>query len=116
MEEVNEMNSQNNKELRVSTRFRVSNPKRFITIVVLVLWIAFSCFYIIRDLWQDFQVSQLNDALNQGYTTAVTQLYEQVNNEDCSAVTLTNGDDSLQLINVACLQAAEGAATETPIQ
>jgi hypothetical protein len=116
MEELNDLKTQN-KELKVAARFRITNPKKFVVALLLVLWIAFSVFYIARDLWSDFKVAQINNALNQGYTTAVTQLYEQASNEECNPVKLTNGEnEEIQLINVSCLQAAEDSATTTPIQ
>lgn len=115
MEESNELKSQN-KELKVSTRFRINHPKKFVVALIFTLWIVFSIFYIVRDLWSDFQVSQLNNALNQGYTTAINQLYEQANNEECSPVKLTNGEEEMQVINVSCLQTAEPGAEETPVQ
>ncbi len=113
MEELNEIKSQNN-ELKVATRLRVNNPKKFVVALLLVLWIVFSIFYIVRDLWSDFQVSQLNNALNQGYSTAVNQLYEQASNKECNPVKLTNGENEIQVISVSCLKAAEGEAT--PVQ
>jgi len=116
MEELNELKTQN-KEIKVATRFRVNNPKKFVVALLLVLWIVFSVFYIIRDTWSDFQVSQLNNALEQGYATAVNQLYEQASNEECSPVKLTNGENEMQLINVSCLQTPEGAENqEVPVQ
>ncbi len=105
MEGLNELMSQN-KEIKVATRFRINNPKKFVVALLLVLWIVFSVFYIIRDVWSDFQITQINNALNQGYATAVNQLYEQASNKECNPVKLTNGENEMQLINVACLQAA----------
>lgn len=115
MEELNELQSQN-KELKVAARFRINNPKKFVVALLLVLWIAFSIFYIARDLWSDFQVSQLNNALNQGYSTAVNQLYEQASNKECNPVKLTNGENEIQVINVSCLQAAGGETEVAPVQ
>lgn len=115
MEELNEAISQN-KELKVATRFRINNPKKFVVALLLVLWIGFSIFYIVRDLWSDFQVSQINNALNQGYATAVNQLYEQASNEECNPVKLTNGENEMQVINVSCLQAAGTETEGQPVQ
>lgn len=115
MEELNESISQN-KELKVATRFRINNPKKFVVALLLVLWIGFSIFYIARDLWSDFQVSQINNALNQGYATAVNQLYEQASNEECNPVKLTNGENEMQVINVSCLQAAGTETEGQPVQ
>ena len=115
MEELNELNSQN-KELKVATRFRVKNPKKFVVALLLILWIAFSIFYIARDVWSDFQVDQINNALNQGYATAVNQLYEQASNEECNPVKLTNGENEMQVINVSCLQAAGSETEGQPVQ
>ncbi len=58
-------------------------------------------------MWSDFQVGFLNQAYQAGRTDTVNQLMTQAENTSCQPFSVFNDDKQVQVINVACLTAAQ---------
>ncbi len=84
-----------------------SNKSKFVVIVLVVL-LLIAVGYIIYDKVQQRRQTQLLTALQQGYNQgiygAVLSLYQQT--EKCQVTTITLGNLTRQVVDVACIQQA----------
>jgi uncharacterized membrane protein YukC len=84
------------------------NIQKTISIALAVLLIA-AIGYIAFDKWQNARQKEIVSTYQQGYgqglTDAVTALFQQT--ENCKATTLTLGNLTRQIFDVACLQQAQ---------
>lgn len=74
--------------------------------VVLVVWVVFSILYVGYTQYRYFQSFIADRAYQKGLQDAVVEVIKQAQN--CEPFPITIGDQGVQLINVACLQAPEG--------
>lgn len=82
----------------------------------LIIWIIFSCTYIAHDLWQNFYVSQMQKAYQQGQSSGETQTILKILDvaETCQPVNLFAEERQIDLIGVNCLSSLEYSKTKTP--
>jgi len=84
--------------------------------ILIVLWIIFSVFFILWDLWSDFKNYQISSIIiscdkkieegkKSGFAAAVNQIMEKTNN-NCSPFPVFSGEKTIELINYACLQSS----------
>lgn len=85
--------------------------KATIAIFILSLWTTFSMTYIVRDHWQDFQLTQLTVAYNQGRGETVQQLIQE--SAKCQPFNIYNEEQQVDLIAVQCLE-QDGAKAAMP--
>ena len=69
---------------------------------LLVVFVAVLFGYVVWDI----SLRIRDNFFVQGYQTAVSQVFEQGQNEDCLPFNLFSEDDEMVLINVECLQQA----------
>ena len=79
--------------------------KATIAILILTLWTTFSMTYIVRDHWQDFKLTQLTVAYNQGRGETVQQLIQEPSK--CQPFNIYNQEQKVDLIAVHCLSEEE---------
>ncbi len=91
---------------------RAISYKKIIGIVFLVAWIIFSALYIINDKRKDFRTVQMQQAYQQGYTEGVTNSVRTLMTESskCSPVPLVDGDKTVEVVAVPCLQKEQNSA------
>mgnify|MGYP001606467339 FL=1 len=80
--------------------------KKNIFIFVLIVWVVFSAFYIVRAEWQRFQYNHVQAAYQKGSSDTVRLLIDQV--EKCVRVPVQDGDKKIEVVKVNC------SAQETP--
>jgi predicted negative regulator of RcsB-dependent stress response len=93
--------------------------KNLVISVVAILWVVFSLGYIGWDIWGDFKVNQVNNALRNGYSQAILDVGAQA--AKCQEVPLNLGDNkTMSIVSVECLKQAQEAnnasATPTPVK
>lgn len=71
-----------------------------VLILLVIVWLGFSLFYIVRDQWQKFQAKQIQTAYQNGVTDAVRLLMKET--EKCAAVPLQDGDKTVKVIRADC--------------
>lgn len=113
--DLNMLNTENTnsksllKNLRVWENWRNRiEPKKIgkkILLAILWLWIIFSLGYIVRDQWLKFQLTQTQDIYQQGVADTIRTLMVQTTT--CQPITLQDGDKTIQIIAIACLQQAQ---------
>ena len=87
--------------------------KRNLLVFILVVWLAFSVYYIARDQWQKFQLGQLQVAYQKGSSDTVKLLIEQV--DKCIRVPVQDGDRKIEVVKVDCsLKETPPKETATP--
>ncbi|MFA4890706.1 MAG: hypothetical protein WC587_03760 [Candidatus Paceibacterota bacterium] len=84
--------------------------KKSVFVFVLIAWLGFSVFYIIRDQWQKFQFGQIQVAYQKGVSDTVQLLVNQ--SENCVPVPVRNGDKTIKMINAECSQSPAPAPTQ----
>lgn len=70
-----------------------------------MIWVIFSAIYIINDQWQDFQTAQMQQAYQKGVSESVRALMTE--SAKCNKVPLYYGDQTVEVVAVSCLSAAE---------
>ncbi|MCF7845793.1 MAG: hypothetical protein K9L85_01010 [Candidatus Peribacteraceae bacterium] len=68
--------------------------------ILLAAWIIFSVIFVGNSIWQNFQVSQVNQAAQAGYQQAVVDLLQQASS--CQPFPVNVGDTSIQLQALNC--------------
>jgi hypothetical protein len=76
--------------------------KRFILNTIFLLWLIFSVSYIINDLWNDFKITKLNQAYQQGRIDTINELIRQA--QTCQQFPVFSGEKQVNLINIDCLK------------
>jgi hypothetical protein len=70
-------------------------------------YLVLSFIFIVITFYNDFKMQYANSKYNQWYTTAIAQIVQS--SSECRAFPVDFGENRVNLINVACLQApAEG--------
>ncbi|MFH0776856.1 MAG: hypothetical protein V1936_04575 [Patescibacteria group bacterium] len=75
--------------------------------VILAVWIIFSVVFVGNSVWQNFQVNQVNKAVQAGYQQAVMDLMQQASKCDPFPVNL--GEQKIELQQLNCTKPAEEA-------
>ncbi len=88
-----------------------NTDKKVYVIYAVVVWILFSVGYIMVDIWQDFKVSKIQSAYQQGRSDAIQTIMSQASK--CNAVPLYSGDESINVVSVECLQQGPQAQPES---
>jgi len=97
--------------------------KATVIFIILIIWVVFSLFYIINDVWQDFQSRYAQQALIQGREEGAMNAYGMVGQaaakqleEGCkNLIPLTFGKDEsgkeivVNLVNAECLDNGQEA-------
>ncbi len=78
---------------------------------LLVVFVAVLLGYVIWDV----SLKVRDNFWLQGYQSAISQVFEQGNNEECLPFNMLSEDDEMVLINVQCLQQAEADMGEQMI-
>ncbi len=84
--------------------------KKFIVLVIIIIWIIFSVGYIINDQWQDFRIEQIKDAYQSGAANSIKTIISE--STKCQPIPLFDGSTKVSVIAVKCLQQAEGQTAE----
>lgn len=79
--------------------------------VILIVWLVLSTCYVIYGEYTRLTVYVGQRAYNAGVTSAVNQLIEQT--KACQPIPVTSGDQKVEVISVACLQAPAETAEVT---
>lgn len=90
--------------------------KKQIVHIMLGLYIIGSVGYIGYIQWTTFKTNYSEQAFQSGQADAISQLITQAENPNCQAFSVYSQQKEVQLVNVACLQAATtetGEATTT---
>ena len=77
-------------------------PTEGIGQIILAVWIIFSVVFVSNNIWQNFQINQVNQAASAGYQQAVVDLMQQANT--CEAFPINLGESSIQLQKLGCAQ------------
>ncbi|MCF7836692.1 hypothetical protein K9N08_03630 [Candidatus Gracilibacteria bacterium] len=72
--------------------------------IILAVWIIFSVVFVANNVWQNFQVNQVNQAASAGYQQAVVDLVKQAST--CEAFPINLGESSIQLQQLDCTPSA----------
>jgi predicted negative regulator of RcsB-dependent stress response len=82
----------------------------------ILIWIIGSITYIGWDAWNDYKIRGIQQAYQTGLNDATKQLFEKNQAGQCKEpITVTLGENKLELIDVKCLnQAPESAPTQAP--
>lgn len=68
--------------------------------IILAVWIIFSVIFVGNSVWQNFQVSQVNQAAQAGYEQAVVDLIKQAST--CEVFPINYGETSVELQALNC--------------
>lgn len=71
--------------------------------IAILVWIAFSVFYILLDVYQGFRAGIMEQAYVSGKTSTVAALMEKAEDPSCQPFNVFIGEKKIDLINVACL-------------
>lgn len=71
--------------------------------VAILVWIAFSVFYVLFDIYQGFRAGMLEQAYLSGKTQTAQALMEKAEDPSCKPFNVFIGEKKVDLINVACL-------------
>lgn len=84
-----------------------------VVIVMIIGWIIFSLIYIVSDKWQDYQLSQMQQAYQQGISKSVQTLMTE--SAKCNKIPLYYGDQIIEVVDTSCLSASkEESANKKP--
>lgn len=72
--------------------------------ILVFLWIIISVLYILFDLYQGVVVSMYNKGYLDSQAATIAKLIQNAQNEQCEPVSVSNDQDTVNLINVQCLQ------------
>ncbi len=86
----------------MSNFFEKPFNKKSFGILLVVLWVAFSVYYIINDQWTDFKTREVERAYQKGVADSVKSLTAQL--KDCKPVPLFDGVEKAEVISIKCLQ------------
>jgi predicted negative regulator of RcsB-dependent stress response len=75
-------------------------PTEGIGQIILAVWIIFSVVFVANNVWQNFQVNQVQQAAGAGYQQAVVDLVKQA--ETCEAFPINIGETAIELQKVGC--------------
>ena len=71
--------------------------------IAILLWIAFSVFYILLDIYQGFRAGIVEQAYLSGKTSTAAALMEIAEDPSCKPFSVFIGEKKIDLVNVACL-------------
>ncbi len=85
-----------------------------IIMLVVIVWIIFSAVYIIQDRWDDYQVSQMQQAYQGGVSAGVANSVRTLMTEvsKCNKVPLYYGNTTVEVVAMSCLSTPQGDADE----
>jgi len=86
--------------------------KKKICIGLISIWIIFSSYYIINDLYQNFKIKYAQNAYQKGVGDSVKTLITQV--EKCVKVPLYDGDKKVEVVSMTCLTQAQDKEKQQP--
>ncbi len=75
------------------------------------LYIVASLGYIGLTVWTNFKVQYSERAFQSGQADAIARLIDQAGDPGCQPFSVYNQQQEVQLVNVACLQAATDTTT-----
>lgn len=78
--------------------------------ILLVVWIVFSIFYVVRDMTTKYQNDVIQASYQKGITDSVNSLITEA--KKCEPVTAYNKDESIELIWTDCLKTGGETTTE----
>jgi hypothetical protein len=81
--------------------------------IALFIWIVFSVFYVLLDIYQGFRAGILEKAYISGKTSTVAALMEKAEDPSCKPFNVYIGEKKIDLINVACLNAGRSESAPT---
>ena len=76
--------------------------KQIMTIIMLAILLIASLGYIGVSYWQEKKQAELTSVYQQGISDAVVSVFQQT--DDCKAPTVTLGNFTRQIVDVACLK------------
>ncbi len=89
--------------------------KQDILKTTLIIWFIATTGYVAYDQYLGYKVRGMQAAYEQGITDATKKLFEKSQDGQCKeAVTITLGENKLELIDVKCLQQPQAEAPQTP--
>jgi hypothetical protein len=71
--------------------------------IAILVWIAFSIFYILFDIYQGFRAGVVEQAYISGKASTAAALMEKAEDPSCKPFNVFIGEKKIDLINVACL-------------
>lgn len=72
-----------------------------ISMLIIIIWVIFSAVYIIQDKWQDYQLTQMQRAYQNGITDSVRTLMAE--SAKCNKIPLYYGNQTVEVIALSCL-------------
>ena len=78
----------------------ISFTPKIILYFLVFLWIIFSIFYIVNDVWSNYKNVQLVQAYNQGRTDTINILIQEA--EKCQPFSVYSEEKEIQLIKIGC--------------
>lgn len=85
--------------------------------ILVSLWILLSVAYILVDLYQGVVIGMYNKGYLDSQAATIATLIQNAQNEQCEPVSVSNDKETVNLINVQCLQtnSAENVPENTEI-
>lgn len=74
--------------------------KRVMAILAMI-WVIFSILYIIKDQWEDFQLSKMQQSYQNGVSDSVKTLISE--SAKCNKIPLYNDNQTIEMIEVSCV-------------
>lgn len=82
---------------------------------VLIIWFIATTGYVLYDQYLGYKVRGMRAAYDQGVNDAAKQIFDKSQATQCKeALTVTLGENKLELIDVKCLQQPQAEASQTP--
>lgn len=79
--------------------------------IAILVWIIFSIFYILLDIYQGFRAGVIEQAYLSGKTNTAAALMEKAEDPSCKPFNVYIGEKKIDLINVACLTQGSPSST-----
>lgn len=86
-------------------------PKKIpIARIIIGIWLVVTTIYMVWGLWGDFSMYIMQRSYTAGQTDAINALILQAQDKNCKPFSVFSGKQTVDIINVACLQ----ETTESP--
>lgn len=84
-------NNANNKKITIARAMSI----------LAIIWIVFSIFYIIKDQWEDFQLSKMQQSYQNGVSDSVRTLITE--SAKCNKIPLYYDNQTIEMIEISCI-------------
>ncbi|MFW6220194.1 MAG: hypothetical protein ACOC3X_00825 [Nanoarchaeota archaeon] len=81
---------------------KIELSKKTIIYFIVIIWVIFSVFYIMFDIWTDFKEKENILAYEQGKIDTLNAVIKEA--KTCNEITISNEQDQISIISVDCLE------------